>query len=689
MMAKSAAGELLIGAKESASDALRAIGGGLAFIGKQGAATARGLSGIATVLNPILTMVGLLFAPILFVLKSLQSITVIAAGLLSIIRSLISLIGTLLTVLKALAQLVFTIFRALGAALVALFRTVGDTIGKLVGGVNSHLGTILKVALGVTAAIAAAFIGTALAAERAWQPLAQTIGRLRIAGVAQAAIAGLRDVARDIRRATLTASAEVVSLAEKAAQLGVPQAQLKATAAAAVGLGQALGMDAATALGKIVDAMKGDFDGLKNLIPALKGVTDQKARLAVVSRVAQQGLDLAGQSANTVSGLWTAFKNVLAENAAVLGEKIQPGITKIVTALRPLLGLLESSGESFARVFNGMADLIEPVVTRLVRWFAVAYAAFFAFGKTVTSNWRTTWELVKVSLEYYLTVIVASTKHFFTSTLPAVFNWFVDWAKAWAAKLGEGLRGAFDALFTNLAAVAEVGWDGFKDKFSQLFYDLLKIAGTGLGSLAAAFAKWLTNPAGAAGSAIASGAAQAMESQINAINTSDWKSKLKKAWSESLTEGFDANVPMPALPNLPKRKQSFAETGLGLQMKELFASISKEFGINFDQYLAGFNAILDGTAMKNAKDAAGGISAIDKSKAKGDGGSGNTLLESRFMSGATGQNPLEQKLDRSNTLAEQRLEEQRKNNITNNNLLIRMNDLMRRMDGFGLLGVGG
>jgi len=631
----------LISAKDSASGVLKGvtdtIRDGLNTVAAAAVKATQGLSAISTVISPILGVVRILASTVAAVFVAFSALASIVNSTLQIIRSLFAILATLFNVLKAIMQTVLTVIKAVAGAIMAVFNSISNAVGKLAGGINSHLGTILKVALGVTAAIGAAFIAAALAAEKAWTPLAQTLGRMSIAGVSEKAIAGVREFAKEVRRATTMASADVVDLAEKAARLRIPEDQLKAVTGAAVGLASALNISTSEAMGKLADALRGDYDGFKNLIPQLKGVTDDTARLAIVMGIAQQGIDLAAKKASTFGGLWQSFKNVLAENSALLGEKIAPGIAKIVDALRPLLGLLESTGDGFAKVFNGMADIIAPIITKLVGWFAVAYAAFFAFGQTVTANWTTTWELIKVSFEYYVLAISGTVKHFFTVQLPAYFNWFREFATSWLTALQGGFKTGFSALFQNIAQVAAVGWQAFKTPFANTMSFLLNKSGETILALGTSWAEWLANPAGAAAKSLAGGlsgmAADSFGEFIDkGMNPKSLGQRIKDAWTESLTSGF-GGADTPTLPDVAGRQITDAEKDLGDRMRDLGAELGKEFNGNFERNMAGFNAILSGAPKDKVKGEIGGLKSLG---AEAGSGGGNNLLESRFLTRAPG-----------------------------------------------------
>ncbi len=583
------------------------------------------------------SFIGFLFKSVHLFVLSTQAIINSAKIVSSVVGGVIAVVRGMFTILGALFRGILAVVRGVANAIAALVRTVTSTLSSLFGGLNSHFGRIVKWALVATGVIGAAFIATAVAAERAWLPVGQTIQRMTIAG-AGGAIAGLRQFAMEVRRSTLIASSAVLTLAEQAVRLRIPENQLKAITAAAIGLSHAVGISAADAMDKLAEAVRGDTSGLFALIPQLKGVQGEAARLAIIMEVARKGMAMAQGGVSTFAGLWQSFKNVLAENAANLGEKIAPGIKLIVDALRPLLGLLESSGAAFAAIFNTVAAGLAPLLTVLVGWFAHAMAGFLAFGQTVVQNWRLTWELIVTTVEYALVVVANEARHFFANTLPALFNFFIAFTTSWARAIGDGLRYAFATLWENILAISKIGWDEYKHKFAQFFVDLAAMVAGALGDLAGQFAAWLMNPTGRQDP---KKAAEEMAKRLaEELAGGGVGEKMRNAW-KSITDGFK-NVPLPELPMFSPRSLDAAEKSLKDRMIALARTLAKIFNIDFQKQLAGFNDIINGQAAVNVQDQMKKLSPIAGLDPGHSSNSG--VLESRFLTRAPGSNPLTQML---------------------------------------------
>jgi hypothetical protein len=560
---------LLLGARDSASDILKSFAANTTkyfkAVGNEAKIMTKEASSIAKVLVPIANLARLALAGVASFLNIFVKGGLLIKEVWNGVAAILGLIGTLFSILKSILVGIVSILKAVANAVLAVFQTLASAVGSLVGHIHSHLGTIAKYVLGTLAIVGGAFVATALAAEHAWQPVAQILGRLKIGGAGNL-LGELRAFALETSRGLIISTKEVLSLAESALHLKVPVDQLKAMTAASIGLASALGISAGEAMDKLANATGPALEKLKAL--------------------AQQGIDLAGEKVSTFTGLWQQFKNVLANNAQVLGERIAPGIAKIVDAIRPLLGLLESTGNLFAAVFNGIADVLAPILTKLVGWFAAAFAGFVAFGQTVTQNWTATWALVEALFAYYVETIKNILVNFFTVTLPAYFNWFKAFANAWLPVLGEGLKVGFVNLFKNLANVAAIG----------------------------------------------------MSAIVSAIKGDEAIAQLKMnligvGWSRSLTEGFKSAI-TPELPTIADRVATPLEKALAKRAATIGIAFARVFGFNFDKQLEGFNEILNkkgGDKLKNE---------IGKLKALAGASSGHnntsTLLESRTLVGPVG-----------------------------------------------------
>ena len=533
-------------------------------------------------------------------------VTATIGGIISIFRALFSII-------KAIAQTIIAIFRAIGEAVMGLFRSLMGAIMGLFGLGHGYIATFVKYTMGALAAVTAAIIGTAIAAEHAWQPMSDAIARIGIIG-AGAAVKGLREFSVEMRRATGIGSAAMVALAEQALRLGIPADKLKAVTATAVGLSYALGITAADAMSKLGAAMDGDTAGLQRLIPGLKGAGSEAEKMALIMGIARQGIDLAASKTSTFAGLWQSFKSVLAENSVLLGEKIAPGIKLIVDALRPLLGLLESSGDGFAAMFNSAAKFLVPVITAMVKGFAIGLSAVIAFGQTLITEWRLVWELVKGTVLFYWNEIWANGDAW-AHNMMAILSWLGSNIFTWLQQLGEVLKEAFSAMFAALYDMAKFSWD-------QMF--IVMMGGKAMGS----------------------------KEYLHRMGV-EWSSAMMTGWKKGL-ETFTAPT---ALPPMVSRTMTAAQAALDTLLKWQQSQLGKSLGINFDAQIAAFRAILAGGAKGKAKDA---VSGLEIGPGKG-GGSGGNMLESRFLTRAPGGlTPTEQLLTNSLQVQRDQLAEERK-----------------------------
>jgi hypothetical protein len=570
--------------------------------------------------------------------------TVVKDVLQSIV-AVFSIIGSLFSVVTAVFEGLINAVKAVTSAVASVISSVSSGVAKIVGDSHSRLAQFLTYAAGAAIIAGAAFIAAGIAAEHAWQPLADTLARISIAGTSAKTIGGLRELADQISLATTVASSKVLELAENAVRLRIPADSLQAVTAAAVGLSAALGIGQSEALGALNKALRGNVDALKEYIPQLKGVKDQTQQITIIQQAAAAGFDLAAKKASTFAGFWAQLKNVFAANAQRLGEAIAPGIKLVVDALHPLVGMLQSSGAGFAAVFNGLAAIVAPIlgtivgglqylqtallvvldllpqvgggfdgvaasvrvaaaaVDRAMKAIATGMLSAFALAKTLVIDWRTTWELMKSTVEWAAAEVIAIARHFFKDQFAPLFAWFTENAKTWLGQLGEGLKTGFVNLFANLGNVVSEGWDAL----------VLYFTGGGKGGFQGIGASWKNN----------------------------------------LLEGFRFTA--TALPELAGRQVDAAQEELRKRIGSLSGKIGQEWQAELDKALANFNARLGQTAQ-DPKVAIDGLKKLPKDDSASKGhADGNNLTESRLLTRAPGGVIARQQLE----LTRQQLAEQR------------------------------
>lgn len=523
---------------------------------------------------------------------------IVTATLQSIV-AVISILGSVFNVVKGVFEGVFNLVRGLFNAVTSVVsaattvvKSASSTVSAVVGQAHSNLSGLLKYSAIVAVGVTAAFVGTAIAAEHAWAPLRNLLARLQISGLGPEALRGLRDYAAQVADATTTASTAVLGLIEKAVRLQVPEKQLKSVTAASVGLADALGISAADALSALVKGLQGNFSALTEYIPALRTAANNTERLRMVTEAAQKGFGMAQQQVTTFAGFWSQLKNTFTANAERLGEKIAPGIAMIVEALRPILPMLESTGDEFAALFNWLAGAISPVISTVVQGLQVLHAGFFSAAQTIAGNWSACWELIVDTVVFSFAFITGHARHALTEVIPAYFNWFVENAKQWVATIGVGLKEGFINLFKNLI-------DATVFTFNYLRSYLL----------------------GGGGGA------------------KDFANRIGFEFSRSITEGFkrglqDATV--SKLPEIASRSIDPIEDSMRDRIKTITTDLGSEF---HDRFSTQFDELQNrlGRSADAVKSQIKQLAPIAPAAAggAGAGGKGN-LLESRFLGSAPG-----------------------------------------------------
>lgn len=334
------------------------------------------------------------------VLTGLQAVASIATAAfnalgaaLGVVNQALGILAEMLTItLRAMEMVVevvyiaFEVFEGLFlvvSSVVGAFFSLGTTVTETTGIISdsneeieeqqSVIGSIIKGTIGTVIALGAAMVASAVGSSLAWEPVVDRLARMKL--IIGDAIGEIRKQVESLGPALAKSGGELLKLAEKAAFLGIPAANIRDVTLAAEGLAAALGIKDSEALSKLEKALHNNMDGLEELIPKLEGVTDRSERMKIVMEIATKGLELQRDRMGTLSGLWDSFKSTLADNAAVFGERIAPGIKLIVEALRPLLGML-GGGSGLASLFNKAAQIIAPAITAMIEGIGYLQSAF-------------------------------------------------------------------------------------------------------------------------------------------------------------------------------------------------------------------------------------------------------------------------------------------------------------------------
>lgn len=281
---------------------------------------------------------------------------------------------------------------AISSELAQLFVTVAGDLGPLktafgqaktlASAAGASIGGSMMAALGpVGAAIAGAFAVKEMisGAMEAQDELAGLASALRATGQEVdnnlANIDGLGDLFEENTRIS---GGAILALAQHAINLGVPAEHLEALTKSSVGLSTALGIDATAAMEALAKETQGVKSNLDRTIPALKGVEDQSQRLAIINKIAGQGLEQEAEQSQTLSGQMTILWNAIGKLGETLGGFLLPIIDFGVDALADLTKILQETANAFTGMEvdgQSLSELLRGVMFANIRMIGTVLQA--------------------------------------------------------------------------------------------------------------------------------------------------------------------------------------------------------------------------------------------------------------------------------------------------------------------------
>jgi len=317
---------------------------------------------------------------------------------------------------------------------VNLTRTLSGVQGAL-GGVGAAMGrmaTLGGLAFAGLAGAATAALGfvakEAIEGEANMARLGAALGDVADKAGAMDRLAAF---AKEIQRTTNVSDDFVLKLATTAAGLGVAQDQLENTTRAAMALAASTGgtTGAEEALKALTKSALGDREAMNELVPALKGVTDEAERAAIVNAQLARGQAIVAAEAGTAWGELQRFGIILMDIAETAGGALLPSINAATDALAAALPTIERWVGNFVSGAAAIIDAMAPVGTFLMSVFSsIVDTAVSAAAWTVTV-WERLGDSVRVVADGVLLGFVAAfeeIRHALTSTVPTLLSWFLE-----------------------------------------------------------------------------------------------------------------------------------------------------------------------------------------------------------------------------------------------------------------------
>ena len=327
----------------------------------------------------------------------------------------------------------------------------------------------------------------------------ETALRLQGANV-EAESAKLQSFASNMQSLVGAEDDATLAMMKQASTMGVATEDLDDMAKAAIGLGHALGTDAAEGMDKIRLAQEGNFKSFEKMFPAMKAMTTDEQKFAFILEKSAQGLIAKADASNTVAGMGDRAANALGDLMESVGALLAPvrllisaGLTTLYESLSTLLiPAVEYANEVLANI----GPIMDYVKAKIIDGVNMIVAAF-TFFEVILTNLDSVWEIVVAQSELWMLQLVGVIEHALTVAIPAYAAWF---AENFVNLIRDGINlaytvvsngitkivDAFVALWEYVASwgesdimaqLGEIGGRSFLDGFESSLTDLPTVMG--------------------------------------------------------------------------------------------------------------------------------------------------------------------------------------------------------------------
>jgi hypothetical protein len=291
-------------------------------------------------------------------------------------------------------------------------------------------------------------------------------------------LSGFGDFATALQTLTNTSDETTLALIKQGINLGVSAEQADELAASALGLEKSLGIGASSAMALLAKEVLVGKSALEKSIPALKGVTDQNERLAIISEKSGIGIDQLRAAAEANTGTWARFKMNLGDVSENISKMVIPAFLWMVDIL-----------DDGIRWFNGLTASIYEFGIQGIEGSNVvsgAFAALTDFFKGAMSTIGSAIEgVIFAVLNWDLTIESAATHiAYWVDYVGSTFSWLWGNIKEGAKFAADFLIYAFQTdvqilknILGNIGELFKETWDfissGFTDAIEPTFSGLM------------------------------------------------------------------------------------------------------------------------------------------------------------------------------------------------------------------------
>jgi len=303
-----------------------------------------------------------------------------------------------------------------------------ESVSKSTQRLAAITGTLTAVYAAVKTAMAA--LGGINRINAAFDAQTESVRRLnsalQIRG-ASAASSQMQDVAKSIEKMTGVSDNAALALMQQASGMGFATGKMDDAAKAAIGLGNAMGKDAAASMGDLKAALEGNFDAFYAVNPQIMYMRTNQEKLAAVMAIANQGLAAQAADMTTVAGSGRRADSAMSSLMESIGKIIAPIRVLINAGLQQLAtsfdALLAPAVEYATQVLENIGPIMDYVKEKVIQAINIVIGAF-TFLEVVVTNLGSVWEIAKAAAELAMITISETIMHTLTETIPAYVMWF-------------------------------------------------------------------------------------------------------------------------------------------------------------------------------------------------------------------------------------------------------------------------
>ena len=154
---------------------------------------------------------------------------------------------------------------------------------------------------------------------------------------------GIKEWASNLSELTGIEDEVIINLTSMAIKQGLSTDQAKLATQTAIGLSKALGIDQNEALKMVMQAHSGVFTQMSRSIPAMRDLTDNTEKMALMNKIASGGLDQIANDMNTAEGSIKKSDTAMRELKTSLGDIILTGIKPFIDFFTMVITVLNKA----------------------------------------------------------------------------------------------------------------------------------------------------------------------------------------------------------------------------------------------------------------------------------------------------------------------------------------------------------